>query len=234
MMKFLASLKEALLKKSSTTESNDLETIPNNTSSPNNQPIMTLSALNAILIELCTIEALFAPNEMGRRQLLDKIIDIIHSHIEIYFLGFFTLDMKEAVAAFEAGSGKVGKVLQSRGHQLPTENNRINKLINENELWTRGDVSLIYSLAPSPSWNLNIKLKLACIENFGAPLLPNTSWELFLPMRDKQKVIGIFWIHTDDISGFSIEDITHFQFLADQISVRLQRLSIKDDSHLIS
>ena len=233
-MKFLASLKEALLKKSSNTESHDLEVIPNNTSSPNNQPIMTLSALNAILIELCTIEALFAPNEMGRRQLLDKIIEIIHSHIEIYFLGFFTLDMEEAVATFEAGSGEVGKALQSRGYQLPTENDRVNKLINENELSIRGDESLIYSLAKSPAWNLNIKLKLARIGNFGSPLLPDTRWELFLPMRDKQKVIGIFWVHTGDISGFSMEDITHFQFLADQISVRLQRLSIKDDSHLIS
>ncbi len=227
-MKFLTFL-QSLFQQSSNTATNTSGSVSKKDSKPVSQPIITLSALNAILIGLYKLDKTTSA-EIDREQWLDKVIGIVHSHVDIYFLGFYILDPERREAIFETGTGQAGKVIRQKGHRLLAKYPKLNELVNENKFWIQGDEVLTYSLAQNPPWNLEIKFELS--ENMILPsnLLPDTRWELFLPLRKEYQALGVLWIHTSNEMGFSLEDITHFQFLADQISIRLQNLISDTDA----
>jgi signal transduction histidine kinase len=53
---------------------------------------------------------------------------------------------------------------------------------------------------------------------FDNPLLPNTRSELALPLISRGEIIGALGIQSDKESAFSVEDITSFQAMADQLA----------------
>ncbi len=183
-------------------------------------PIITLSSVNAILLEISSVSS-----ELEQDQFLSNVIAIIHAHVEIYFIGFYLLDLEKECVAFRAGSGQAGEYLRSSGHYFPIKASRVEKVVLANKIHLMSSEILTYSLPEEPWWSLDIKFAANEGLNYVSPLLPETRWELFLPLRDQEKAMGIVWINTAEISGFSIEDIIYFQLLADQIAGRLRSLS---------
>jgi hypothetical protein len=132
------------------------------------------------------------------------------------------LDDKKEGIFFRAGSGQIGELIRSQGLYIPIESSFAQDILTGKEIRKKGREEIwTYSLPDEHAWGLEIKLKKHEVTITGSPLLPDSRWELFLPLRGREETIGMIWIHTAEMAGFSLEDTTHFQFLADQIAVRL-------------
>jgi putative methionine-R-sulfoxide reductase with GAF domain len=58
---------------------------------------------------------------------------------------------------------------------------------------------------------------------FGSPLLPETRWELAVPLRIEGKVIGVLKIDGADRDSFKYEDAKPIQIIADRVAEILGR-----------
>jgi hypothetical protein len=190
--------------------------------------ILTLSAVNAILAKISRI-----PNVARQADFLGQVAQAIHSHAEIYFIGFLALSPDDEWSVFCGGSvGRYTDWMLSRGFKIELSLDSyygawIRRVIYDHQILQvglEGERMLIYSLLATLPWSLDIAFKGDEGRPFlwGAPLLPETRWELFLPLRSEDGVKGVIWIHSADAdSEFELQDIVLFQLLTDQITGRL-------------
>jgi GAF domain-containing protein len=185
--------------------------------------VLTLSAANSILVEISSI-----PDGLEQQDFLNRVVQVIHAHVKVYFVGFFVLDPDERWVVFRSGSaGKATDSFLRHGHKLDINHPQgwMGNVVHGHEILLVGldeQKVLTYSLSTESHWSLDVEFKQEHGPlRWGGPLLPETRWELFLPLRSEKKVKGILWIHSSEISGFEMEDIILFQLLADQTSARL-------------
>ena len=177
---------------------------------------ITLSAVNNILIEMSPLQVV-EPCEF-----LDCVIEIIHSYLDIYYQKFFLLDPQVddegTWVVFRAGTpGDFTRRMLSCGlrFQVGTA-----VLLDRIKLTNR-DIH-IYSLPMQREDCLKIELEEAQYSpRVAAPLLPDTRALLSIPLRCNDKYIGIWHISSSDGDTFEVDDIVHFQLLADQIATKL-------------
>ena len=176
--------------------------------------ILTLSDVNTILFKIAYLR------DVEQNQFLSHITEIIHTQVDIYFTGFYLLEFEGKWIVFCTGTpGEITEIMSKRGHQFKANAIAANKitLLNSNRL--------TYTLSTNPNDNLSVKLETDHGPNYLSPLLPETRSNLSLPLRIQEKLIGLWQIESSKENAFEIDDIIHFQFLADQISVQLNLLS---------
>jgi transcriptional regulator with GAF, ATPase, and Fis domain len=176
---------------------------------------ISLSAANSILSKI----ALLTDNEQD--QFLKQVTEIIHTYVDIYFLMFFLLETGSEWVIFRVGtSGEASNTLLSKGHRL-----KIGTAVSVDKIVLRGQDISIFSLPITSSNNLEIQFEENQSPNYLSPWLPETRLELLLPLRFEEKIVGAWHISSVRDDGFELDDIIHFQLLADQIAVRLSLLS---------
>lgn len=173
---------------------------------------LSLSTVNSILTKITLLRNL----EPG--QFLEQVVEIVHTHIDIYFLEFFLLNPEDEWAIFQAGTrGEVTHLLLSRGYRIKVGTNGL--IVDKIEL--RNEHLSTYLLPSDPQNNLDIQLELNQAPNYISPLLPETKSKLLLPLRFQENLLGAWHVSSSRFNGFDFDDIVYFQLLADQIAVKL-------------
>ena len=174
---------------------------------------LSLSDVNTILLKISDL------HDVEPNQFLRYITEIIHTQVDIYFMGFYLLESDGKWVVFRIGtSGEFTERMLELGHQFKADAIAVNKitLLNSHRL--------TYTLSTDPRNNLDARLETDRAPNYVSPLLPETRSNLSLPLRIQENLIGLWQIKSSKENAFEIDDIIHFQFLADQISVRLNLL----------
>ena len=137
---------------------------------------------------------------LNQSELLRKVVELIRSQFDYYYVGIFLLEDEKERAFLRAGSGEAGR-----------------KMLAENHFLIVGGTSMI-------GWCIaNNKARIAQdvgkeVVRFDNPHLPLSKSELALPMRAHGDVIGAMSIQSTVESAFSDEDIKALQIMADQVA----------------
>lgn len=144
-----------------------------------------------------------ASSMLDPNELLPRVVDLIRSHFNYYYVGIFLLDEKGEVAVLRAATGDMGRQMLEMHHSLPVGNSSmIGWCISNNHARIALDVG-----------------KDAV--RFKNPLLPLTRSELALPLRTSAGIIGAMTIQSEHASAFTNADVTALQTMADQVAIAI-------------
>ncbi|MFN8401584.1 MAG: ATP-binding protein [Anaerolineales bacterium] len=144
-------------------------------------------------------------------ELMPKVVELIRSHFDYYYVGIFLVDKKTNKALLAAATGDAGKEMLVNGHSLPIGNSSmIGWSIHNNQARIALDVG-----------------KDAV--RFKNPLLPLTRSEVSFPLRFHGKVIGAMTIQSALPSAFTDADITALQTMADQVANAIETARLLDE-----
>lgn len=144
-------------------------------------------------------------------ELMPKVVELIRSHFDYYYVGIFLVDEKTNKALLTAATGDAGKEMLANGHSLSIGNSSmIGWSIHNNQARIALDVG-----------------KDAV--RFKNPLLPLTRSEVSFPLRFHGKVIGAMTIQSSLPSAFTDADITALQTMADQVANAIETARLLDE-----
>ncbi len=132
--------------------------------------------------------------------LSQQVVDMVASHFGLYYAGLFLLDGSGQWAVLQAATGPSGHLLLENRHQLEV---RSTSMVGWCILHRQARIALDVG---------------EDAVRFNNPLLPKTRSELALPLVSRGQVIGALSIQSQEEAAFSIEDITTFQSMADQLA----------------
>jgi GAF domain-containing protein len=136
-------------------------------------------------------------------QLLDRTVQLISDHFDIYHVGIFLLDPSRKWAVLQAASSEGGQRMLVRGHRL---------LVGK-----EGIVGYVTGSGES-------RIALDVGEDavfFDNPDLPYTCSELALPLMVRGEIIGALDVQSVERAGFSDEDVAVLQILTDQVAMAI-------------
>ena len=144
-------------------------------------------------------------------ELLSKVVELICSHFNYYYVGIFLVDEKREMAILRAATGDMGKQMMASQHSLPIGySSMIGWCISNNDARIALDVG-------------------EDAVRFKNPILPLTRSELALPLRARRDVIGAMTIQSDKAAAFTEADITALQTMADQVGNAIETARLFDE-----
>ncbi len=142
------------------------------------------------------------PESIGYNELVTKILESIPGRAGLYFVGIYLLDSTGEWAVFRAGTGEEGQELLRHGHKYRVgTNSLVSRAIH------LGEIQLDYDDGGT---------------RFASPILPKTRWELALPLRVGEQIIGVLEIWGSKQADFTLEDTKPFQQVADAVARKIR------------
>lgn len=165
------------------------------------QASTTVLSRQALQLQAASEVSRTVSSELNSEGLVEKVVELVRSRFDLYYVGLFLVDSQHRFAILSAGTGDAGREMLANGYQLE---------INEE--------SMI-------GWSINHKEALVS-QNTGLdtthfhrnPLLPNTRSELALPLISQGQVIGAMTLQSEQESAFTPEDVSILQTMADQLA----------------
>lgn len=153
-----------------------------------------------------------AANIRNLEELLDKTVHMISDKFNFYHAGIFLLDDAEQYAVLQAASSEGGQRMLARHHKLKT-----------------GEVGIVGHVADKgePRIALNVGTDAVYFDN---PDLPDTRSEMSLPLKVREKVIGVLDIQSTEANAFTQDDLAIMQTLADQIALAIDNARLLTES----
>jgi PAS domain S-box-containing protein len=137
-------------------------------------------------------------------QLLDETVHLISDQFKFYHAGVFLLDEGRGgageYAVLRAASSEGGRRMLERGHRLPV-----------------GRVGIVGNVAATGQPRIALDVGEDAW-HFVNPDLPNTRSEMGLPLKVRERVIGVLDVQSTEVAAFSDEDVAVLQTLADQLA----------------
>lgn len=144
-------------------------------------------------------------------ELLPKVVELIRSHFNYYYVSIFLADPQNEHALLKAATGEIGKALLDAGQTLPVGNSSmIGWCIANNQARIARDAE---------------KEEV----RFKNPLLPLTRSEIALPLRTRGRVIGAMGIQSEKEGAFTEWDIQALQTMADQVANAIHTARLFDE-----
>lgn len=151
-----------------------------------------------------------AIREVG--QLLKETAYLISDRFGFYHAGVFLLDERGEYAVLQAASSEGGQRMLARGHKLKV-----------------GEVGIVgYAAAAGQS-----RIALDAGEDavyFDSPDLPDTRSELALPLKVRERVIGVLDVQSVEARAFTEEDVAILQLLADQVALAVNNARLFEET----
>ncbi|MEA3397564.1 MAG: GAF domain-containing protein, partial [Chloroflexota bacterium] len=147
-------------------------------------------------------------------ELLPRMVELVRERFALYYVGIFLLDEIGRYVVLRAGTGEAGREMLAAGHKL--------------EL---GGQSMIGQCVAARKARIALDVGQEAVR-FDNPVLPQTRSEMALPLVSRGEAIGALTIQSAEASAFSIEDITLFQTVADQLANAIQNARLFEQSHL--
>jgi len=157
------------------------------------------------------ISTLSSLDNIEDNRLIWYIVNLIKEKGRFFFVGLYMIDRNKEYATIKAGTTPYGEKLVEREHRLriQSEENLLNPI--SYAIWIN---QLFLYDCYSPS---HITY---------SPLFPETQWELVLPLRVNNQVVGALEIDGDTRVSFHEEDIYEFQKVADEVSRLLAKYDL--------
>ncbi len=145
-------------------------------------------------------------------QLLDETVRLISEHFGFYHAGIFLLDDQGEYAVLQAASSRGGQRMLARAHKLKV-----------------GEVGIVGYAAGTgnPRIALDVGADAVFFDN---PDLPETRSEMALPLKVRERVIGVLDVQSTEGAAFSNEDVATLQIMADQVALAIESARLLDES----
>ncbi|KAA3659801.1 MAG: HAMP domain-containing protein [Chloroflexi bacterium] len=159
--------------------------------------------------------ALETSNEVGRS--LSKILDIdeltsevvkqIRDAFNYYHAHIYLFDNDKQNLVLAGGTGRAGKEMLARGHQIPKEKGLVGRAAATNT------PIFIENVIRAADWLPN-------------PLLPETKTEVAVPIAIGDEVLGVLDVQHNHLDSLNEDDISLLQSIAVQVAFALQNARI--------
>ncbi len=133
-------------------------------------------------------------------QLLPQAVELIRNRFSFYYVGIFLVDDAQTWAILRAGTGDAGKAQIEQGYRLALD-----------------DSSLLSQCLVSAQPRIALDMGVDAVE-FDNPFLPLTRSEIILPLTSRTGTIGAITIQSTLPAAFTLEDLSVFQTMADQLA----------------
>jgi signal transduction histidine kinase/putative methionine-R-sulfoxide reductase with GAF domain len=149
-----------------------------------------------------------ATTYLDRDRLITEVVELIRARFGLYYVGLFLVDSGRQQAVLHAGTGRAGRLQVEKGHALSLDGrSMVSQAINQNQIQVAHDVTQA--------------------ANFKAnPLLPQTRSELALPLRARDRIIGVLTVQSTETGTFTDETVTVLQSLADQLAIAIDNAGL--------
>jgi len=140
--------------------------------------------------------------------LLDEAVKLISEQFGFYHAGVFLVDDQNEYAILKAASSKGGKRMLERSHRLKV-----------------GKVGIVGYVAATGESRIALDVGKDAI-HFVNPDLPDTRSEMGLPLKARERVIGVLDVQSTKESAFSEEDVAVLQLLTDQLATAIANANL--------
>ena len=135
------------------------------------------------------------------QHLLSESVELISGRFGFYHTGLFLVDSLGEYAELQAASSEGGQKMLAQGHRLPIEQTSV-----VGYAAAEGEVRIVRDVGESTVY-------------FDNPDLPQTRSEIALPLRTRERVIGVLDVQSTQPDAFEAEDVQVLQTLADQLAL---------------
>ena len=136
------------------------------------------------------------------QRLLAESVELISEQFGFYHAGLFLIDSLGEYAELRAASSPGGQKLLARGHRL-----RVGQTGVVGYAAGQGELRIVRDVDDEDA------------SYFDNPDLPQTRSEVALPLRTRERVIGVLDVQSVQVDAFSEEDVQVLQALADQLAL---------------
>ncbi len=136
-------------------------------------------------------------------RLLKETVRLISEQFGFYHAGVFLLDEQNEYAVLQAASSEGGQRMLARGHKLKV-----------------GEVGIVGYVAGTGEPRVAADVGKDAVF-FNNPDLPQTRSEMALPLKVRDRVIGVLDVQSTQVAAFTEEDVTTLQTMADQLAVAI-------------
>ena len=147
-------------------------------------------------------------------RLLEDTVNLISEQFGFYHAGIFLIDERDEYAILRAASSEGGKWMLARNHKL-----------------TVGKEGIVGYVA----WKGEPRIALDVGEDavfFNNPDLPQTRSEMALPLKARQRTIGVLDVQSTVAGAFTEEDVSILQTLADQLALAIDNAQLLTETQL--
>lgn len=145
-------------------------------------------------------------------QLLADTSRLISEQFNFYHTGIFLFDSTGDFAVLRAANSPGGRRMLSRGHRLRV-----------------GEEGIVGFVAGSGEARIALDVGTDAVY-FDNPDLPETRSEMALPLKARERSIGVLDVQSTEQNAFTEEDIAALQVLADQIALAIENARLLRDS----
>ncbi len=157
-----------------------------------------------------------ATSILDLNELLSKVVELIRSHFDYYYVGIFLADENRESLSLQAATGEMGNQMLVSQHSLPI-----------------GNSSMVGWCVANNQARIALDVGKDAVR-FKNPILPLTRSELALPLRARGQVIGAVTFQSVEEAAFTDADITALQTMTDQVANAIETASLfKERSILI-
>jgi GAF domain-containing protein len=152
-------------------------------------------------------------HDLGK--LLNEVTQLTARQFGFYHVGVFLLDDSGKTAILQAANSEGGKKMLARGHQLQV-----------------GAVGIVGHVAGSGRTRVAMDVGEDAVF-FQNPDLPDTHSEMALPLKVREKVIGVFDLQSTQPRAFFQKDVEILQILADQVAIAIDNARLLQQSQTV-
>jgi GAF domain-containing protein len=135
--------------------------------------------------------------------LLPQVVDLVRDRFGLYYVALFMLDEEREYAVLRAGTGQAGAQMLAQGHRLEV-----------------GGASMVGRCALTGVADVQLDVGQAPVR-FDNPLLPRTRSELALPLRARERVIGVLSVQSEVEAAFDETYVALLQTMTDRVAVAI-------------
>jgi PAS domain S-box-containing protein len=155
-----------------------------------------------------TIQVLAA--SLNPQELANDVVNLLQKNFGFYYVQFYRVDSSNGGLILKAGSGEVGEQLLRNHFSLPRGMGIIGHVAETGE----------------PFFTNNVNDVVFFTRN---PLLPDTQFELAMPVKIGTEIVGVLDIQDKPPKQFSRSDLQLVQAVADQLAVALDKANLYTD-----
>jgi GAF domain-containing protein/HAMP domain-containing protein len=146
------------------------------------------------------------------RQLLSITTQLISNRFNFYHAGIFLVDEANEYAILQAANSEGGQRMLARGHRL-----KVGRVGIVGYVAATGDPRIALDVGEDATF-------------FNNPDLPQTRSEMAVPLKARNRVIGILDVQSVEASAFGQDDIEIMQVLADQVALAIENARLFEET----
>lgn len=150
--------------------------------------------------------------EQELQVLLPFITRLVSDRFGYYHIGIFLLDDAHQYAVLQAANSIGGQAMLKRGHRL--------------KVGESGIVGFVAKIG-SPRIALDVGQDAVFFNN---PDLPTTRSEVALPLKIREKIIGVLDVQSEKPGAFTDEDTNTLGILADQVAIAIENTRLLEQT----